>query len=148
MNQHVDDARIKEYNEAYSQIDKDGSNSIVRSELFTIFRILGMYPDDKELQAMYEQVDPQETGEILREKFLNWMERYDLESKRKNRLEETFKVMDKTKEGSIIVGEIVEIMKSLGEEISEQDAKQMIHVLDQNGDNRVSLEEFLALLNK
>lgn len=145
---HVEEHRMKEYNEAFSQIDKDGDNTVSRNELFTIFRILGEYPTDEELQEMIQQVDPNDTGIIERDIFLSLMEKTEIINSNKKKLEETFRILDKNNEGNIVLSEIISTMKNLGEEISEKDAKDMLDELDTNKDGMISLEEFMRLMKQ
>lgn len=144
----AEEHRMKEYNEAFSQIDKDGDNTISRNELFTIFRILGQYPSDEELQEMIQQVDPNDTGVIERDIFLSLMEKTEIINSTKKKLEETFRLLDKDNVGAIVLSEIISTMRSLGEEISERDAKEMLDELDTDKDGSISMAEFMRLMKQ
>lgn len=144
----IEDARQKELFECFAQIDKDGDGTIARRDLFTIFRMLGQYPEELTIEKLCELMDPLESGNIGKEPFLEHMVKFDEEKKKLGRLEETFHLMDKGRTGDIDLAEIIMNMKSLGEDISEKDAEQMIKNLDTNNDGKINLEEFLAMLNK
>ena len=49
--------------------------------------------------------------------------------------------------GTITIVELKEVMKSLGQNPTENELKQMIKSVDDNGDNEIDFEEFLILMS-
>ena len=64
-------------------------------------------------------------------------------AKEKERYYEIFKMFDKKKKGSFGVKELVEVMKLYGMSPNEQEALEMILVIDTDGDGKITFEEFL-----
>lgn len=50
-------------------------------------------------------------------------------------------------DGTITLVELKEVMKSLGQNPTEKELKQMIKSVDDNGDNEIDFEEFLILMS-
>eukprot|EP01080_Neovahlkampfia_damariscottae_P000900 gene900-9811_t len=138
--------KIKEYEEAFHCIDKDRDGDIATPELFTIMRILGFDPTLEELKSLTEQVD--QNGKINYNAYLMLMEKYENEKRKEKKLTETFKLLDKDQGGTLQEGDLQLIMKEIGEEITKEEAKQMIDYIDIDGDGQVTLQEFLEIIGK
>jgi len=62
-------------------------------------------------------------------------------------LKEAFSMFDIDGDGTITIVELKEVMKSLGQNPTENELKQMIKSVDDNGDNEIDFEEFLILMS-
>jgi len=62
-------------------------------------------------------------------------------------LKEAFSMFDIDGDGTITIVELKEVMKSLGQNPTEKELKQMIKSVDDNGDNEIDFEEFLILMS-
>jgi Ca2+-binding EF-hand superfamily protein len=60
----------------------------------------------------------------------------------------TFELVDTDGDGRISAGELVRLMRALGDEISEERADAAVRRLDGDGDGRISLEELSAYLRE
>ncbi|KAJ2449340.1 hypothetical protein EV183_004949 [Coemansia sp. RSA 2336] len=60
----------------------------------------------------------------------------------------SFKMFDKNGDGSISREELKEVMKSLGEDLSEKEIDDMLAEADVNNDNVISFEEFRAMMSQ
>ena len=63
-------------------------------------------------------------------------------------LENLFSMLDSDRDGYITTAELANMKAMIGEGASEQEIDEMIRVADQNGDGRVSYDEFLRLIIK
>ena len=63
-------------------------------------------------------------------------------------IESTFKAIDKDGSGDLDHGEFTTAMNRLGLGLCPHQLVQLVKVLDADGDGEVSLEEFMALVNK
>ena len=59
-------------------------------------------------------------------------------------LEHRFNAIDKDGNGYLDVDEVLEFQKLCGNHITREDAELMVKEMDENGDGRISLEEFIA----
>lgn len=62
--------------------------------------------------------------------------------------QEAFQLFDKDDSGKISVGELREVLKSLGQNPTEQELKNMIQEVDQNNDDEIDLDEFIHMMTK
>eukprot|EP01082_Thalassiosira_pseudonana_P007851 g6917.t1 g6917 contig23:1482794-1483706(-) len=62
-------------------------------------------------------------------------------------LKEAFSMFDIDGDGTITLVELKEVMRSLGQNPTEKELKQMINSVDDNGDNEIDFEEFLILMS-
>ena len=59
---------------------------------------------------------------------------------------EAFKIFDKNDDGSITIQELGVVMKSLGQNPTEDEMKEMIKDIDADGDGEIDFPEFLTVL--
>merc|ERR1712071_468487 len=62
-------------------------------------------------------------------------------------LKEAFSMFDIDGDGTITIIELREVMKSLGQNPTEKELKQMIRSVDADGNNEIDFDEFLILMS-
>merc|ERR1712238_297469 len=62
-------------------------------------------------------------------------------------LKEAFSMFDIDGDGTITIKELKEVMRSLGQNPTDDELKAMISSVDDNGDNEIDFEEFLILMS-
>jgi Ca2+-binding EF-hand superfamily protein len=60
----------------------------------------------------------------------------------------TFEIVDTNKDGHISAAELKQLMKALGEEISDGTAAEVVQEMDGDGDGEISLQEFSAYMSR
>ena len=60
----------------------------------------------------------------------------------------TFEIVDANKDGHITAAELKQLMKALGEDITDETAAEVVKEMDANGDGEISLEEFAAYMSR
>jgi Ca2+-binding EF-hand superfamily protein len=60
----------------------------------------------------------------------------------------TFEIVDMNKDGHITATELKQLMKALGEEITDEIAAEVVEEMDTNGDGEISLEEFSTYMSR
>jgi Ca2+-binding EF-hand superfamily protein len=58
----------------------------------------------------------------------------------------TFELIDSDDDGFISAAELVRLFTVMGEEVTEDQAKQIVRAADSSDDDRISLEEFAAYM--
>ena len=61
---------------------------------------------------------------------------------------EAFKLFDRDGGGTISRTELTAVMKSMGMEITVQEAQEMMNEIDKDGDGDIDFPEFIALMSK
>jgi Ca2+-binding EF-hand superfamily protein len=54
----------------------------------------------------------------------------------------TFEIVDVNKDGHISAAELKQLMKALGEDITDETAAGVVQQMDSDGDGEISLQEF------
>lgn len=60
----------------------------------------------------------------------------------------TFDLVDSNNDGRISAPELQQMMQAMGEDVSEEQAAEMIRKIDTDDDGEVSLEELTAFLSR
>lgn len=143
----LSDEQIQSLKDVFDLFDKDHSGSISTSELGDVMRSLGQNPTDAELQDMVNEVDTDNSGTI---EFNEFMAMMSTSIQPKDFAEETmaaFKVFDKDGSGTISAEELKQVMKSLGENLTDAEIEDMIREADKDNDGTIDYEEFAQLLS-
>ena len=131
------------FKEAFNNFDKDGDGFIKTDKLAYVLRSLGQNHTEAELQDIISEIDIDGNGSIDFSEFLTMMAcKMKENNNHKDEIHEIFKVFDKEGNGFISVAELSHVMTSLGEELTEEEVKEMIKEADIDGDGQVSYEDF------
>ena len=65
-----------------------------------------------------------------------------------NEYKEAFSLFDKDLNGSITIKELGAVLRSMGQNPSENDIKEMIDSLDDNENGTIEFSEFIGLVDK
>nr|AHA51357.1 EF-hand_1 domain-containing protein [Euplokamis dunlapae] len=144
---HLSEAQIVEFREAFAMFDKDGDGSISVSELGTVMRSLGQNPTDHELSEMIREADDDNNGSVDFDEFLLLMSRKMTQLDVDQELLEAFSVFDKDGSGFIDQEELTDVLASLGEDLDDEQVKEMMKQADKDGDGLVSFEEFKDIMS-
>lgn len=60
----------------------------------------------------------------------------------------TFEIVDTNKDGQISAAELKQLMKALGEEITDETAAEVVEQMDSDGDSEISLQEFSDYMSR
>ena len=145
-NSSLTEEQIADCKEAFSLFDKDGDGSISCDELRTVMTSLGENPTTMELEEMIQGVDSDGNGQIEFSEFLTMMAQKMGTRSFNDEALEAFKVLDKDGSGSISESELRQIMSNIGEDITDEEIKEMMNEADLDGDGQVSFKEFAAII--
>lgn len=110
-------------------------------------RNMGQNPTEAELKQMISEVDADGNGLIDFAEFVTLMARKMNNTDKDAEIKEAFNVFDKDGSGKISKDELRSIMKSLGEDLTDEEITQMISEADTNGDGEIDYEEFCHMLS-
>jgi Ca2+-binding EF-hand superfamily protein len=139
----LSDEVLKSYQEAFRIFDRNNDGCITREELGTVMKSLGHQPSDNELQDMVNEVDVDGSGTIEFDEFVQMMaKRIEQRPDDGEDLKEAFEVFDRNKDGYITAEELRQVMRSLGENLTDQELNEMMKAADANGDGIINFNEF------
>jgi Ca2+-binding EF-hand superfamily protein len=64
-----------------------------------------------------------------------------------NRYADSFRILDADGDGKVSATELVQLMRSLGDDVTEEAATKAVKLMDADGDGLVSLDEFAHYLD-
>jgi Ca2+-binding protein (EF-Hand superfamily) len=139
--------RLHELKTAFDFFDKNKDGRISYKELAEIISSLGDPVSERDVRECILEVDLNGDGYVDFEEFVNMMTKKPVdEIEMMMELRKTFRLFDKNGDGQISVQELRESLWSLGEEISEEEAREMIQEADVDGDGYINFEEFARVM--
>ena len=70
----------------------------------------------------------------------------DIPEDRRKEYKDAFEMFDKDKDGAITAKELGIMMRSLGQNPTDEEVKEMIKEVDLNSDGKIELDEFITLM--
>eukprot|EP00792_Barthelona_sp_PAP020_P004965 TRINITY_DN2433_c0_g1_i1.p1 TRINITY_DN2433_c0_g1~~TRINITY_DN2433_c0_g1_i1.p1 ORF type:complete len:149 (-),score=29.94 TRINITY_DN2433_c0_g1_i1:32-478(-) len=138
--------QVAEYREAFMTFDRDMDGKINLTELAIIMRSLGYNPSERELVEIMNTVDTDASGTVEFSEFLAMMAKKVREADSAEDLKKAFRFFDKDKTGKISAYELKNILTTMGEPLSIEDADKLIEVADRNKDGEIDYEEFVNFM--
>jgi calmodulin len=120
-------------------------------EIGSVFRSLGLFPTENELNEMLKEIDIDGDGNFTFDEFVQLMFNMGNLSERSEEQEEmelrqAFRVFDKAGNGYITSSDLRSVLQCLGEQLTEDEIEDMINEVDIDGDGRIDYDEFVASL--
>lgn len=137
---------IQDFKDTFALFDKDGSGTISASELGSIMRSLGQNATDDELADMISEVDIDQSGTIDFDEFLKLMSASVKPADSAEEARAAFKIFDRDNSGTIDAEELRQVMRSLGENVTDQEIDEMIAEADKDANGTIDYEEFVQFL--
>lgn len=146
MSDKLTEEQVAEFREAFKIFDKDGDGKIDRTELGTVMRALGQNPTQREIDDLVNEIDQNNDSVINFAEFLTMMARQVKEQDVEAEILEAFKVFDADGDGKISQAELIRVLTTIGEKLTEEEAKQMLEAADTDSDGQIDIEEFARVL--
>jgi len=140
------DMDIQEIAESFRLSDIIGDGIITENEIPRVLRRIGENPRENELQDMINQVDPKGDGLFDFQLFIRLMTFFDRRIITEPEITEAFKVFDRDGGGSIESAELLHVLSSMGDTMTQEEAEGMIAEADKDGDGAVDYAEFVKTI--
>ncbi|CAM9582169.1 unnamed protein product [Pylaiella littoralis] len=144
----LSEEEIEDYKEAFNNFDKNGDDNIDEGELGVVMRSLGWGypPPDFSHTIVSECVDTDGSGGISFEEFVAMMQLGEVETDFTKEINEAFNFFDKDCDGKVSPSELAEIMRGLGDKLSDDEINLLVKVADIDGDGEISVDEFISFM--
>lgn len=143
------DSRVRieeELEQVFKKFDVNGDGKICASELGSIMGSLGHHPTEDELENMIKEVDADGDGFINLGEFIE-LNTKDIDSTEVlENLKDAFSIFDIDKNGLITAEELLDVLRSLGENCTITDSQKMIAGADRDGDGMINFDEFKDMM--
>jgi len=144
----LSDEMRKEIEEAFNVFDQENTGKMEVKELKVAMRALGFEPRKDEITKMLASVSADQSGEVTREQFIEMMASRLIEKDARDEISKAFRLFDDDETGKITFQNLKRVAKELGESISDEELRDMIHEADLDGDGQVNAEEFYRIMKK
>ena len=132
--------------EAFELIDKKADGEITSDELEKFYENLGEKLTKAELQDMINEVDIEGNGTITFEGFKELMDRKFRSDDVEEELIEAFKKFDQDNNGLIGPEDVFNLLQSFGQDITINEAEEMVKNVDLDQDGFVNYQEFVKMI--
>jgi len=142
----LSDAQKKAAEESFNSFDKKGDSQIKVGDLESALKKIGHNVTGEWMEKMDEFIDTDGTGFVQRDEFLTLVQQKMQADADDRELRDCFRVLDKEKKGEVNTNELRWILKSLGDDLTEDDIDDMIADVDTDGSGWVDYDEFSKLM--
>ena len=132
--------------EAFELIDKKADGEITSDEVEKFYEHLGDKLTKAELQDMINEVDIEGNGTITFEGFKELMDRKFRSDDVEEELIETFKKFEQDNNGLIGPEDVFNLLQSFGQDITINEAEEMVKNVDLDQDGFVNYQEFVKMI--
>ena len=139
---------IEEIKEAFDIFDVDNSGSISAQELLNAMKSLNFDTKNPAIFQMIADFDTDENGQIEFDEFLDMMTARISDRNTRDDLKRVFNLFDEERKGHISVDNLRRVARELGEEISEEELKEIIQRADLDADKQLTFDDFYAVMTK
>lgn len=140
----ITEEQFVEFEEIFKRVDKDNDGAISPEELKQVMESIFKKVPKKKILKMVKDADLDGNGKVDFLEFSKMLKRRT----KKNELLSAFKWFDKNGDGKISINELKEVVKQLGETISDEQLTKMIQDVDKDGDGALDYNEFLNIMVK
>merc|ERR1712066_719093 len=133
---------VEEIKEAFDLFDTDQSGAISVNELTSAMKSLGFDVKHAVVYNMVSDLDADGSGEIEFGEFLDVMTAKISDKNTKEEIDRIFKLFDKDRNGTLEADYLSRVCKELGEDMPEEDVREIIQRADLDGDGVVNLQDF------
>lgn len=144
----LSDEQKADIKEAFDLFDTEGTGTIDTKELKVAIRALGFEPKKEDIKKMVADVDKEGTGKISYADFLQLMTLKMTEKDSNEEILKAFRLFDDDDTGTISFKNLKRVAKELGENLTDEELKEMIEEADLDGDGEVNQDEFLRIMKK
>lgn len=138
----------QEIREAFDQFDTDGSGSIDAKELKVAMRALGFELTREEIREMIRSVAGANVPAIDFNQFMEMMGQKILQRDPYQEILKAFELFDKDHNGSISLKDLKAATIELGENLTDDELREMIKEADRDLDGEVGKLEFVNVMKK
>merc|ERR1712216_606380 len=143
---NLTDEQKNELRDAFDLFDTDGSGAVDFTELHTAMKALGFEPKKEEIAKMVKEMDKDGDATVDFAEFCKMMAEKMNQKDGKEELMKGFKIFYDDNTGKISFKNFQRVAKELGENLSDQELKEIIAEADTDGDGEISEAEFLEVM--
>lgn len=138
--------RTENFREIFISCDSNHDGSLTLFELNRALTKLGYRLTNSDVAIIFSEIDSDESGTISFREFLTLLDKKKESKQAEDELLGAFKVFDQDGNGYVSADELRDTLIKHGENISCDEAEDIVKTADLNGDGRINYEEFVLML--
>ncbi|EAX94678.1 EF hand family protein [Trichomonas vaginalis G3] len=138
--------QLQEAKDAFDLFDTTGTNTIEQKELKIALMTLGFNISKEELRTVVSELDSSNTTTIDFKDFIQIVETLLPSRDPVKELTEAFNLFDIDHTGRITAKNIMDVVASMDEQLTEPEIHEIIAEADKRGEGDITLEEFIDLI--
>lgn len=139
---------MEEIKEAFNLFDTDGSGSIDVKELKAAMRALGFQVKKAEIRKMLVDIDKDDSGAVEYDEFVDMMTSRMANRDTREEIMKVFQLFVDEGTDYITFRNLKKVSQELGENLTDDELREMIDEADRNGDGKIDAEEFYRVMKK
>ncbi|KAM8711223.1 hypothetical protein ACLKA7_000373 [Drosophila subpalustris] len=132
---------------AFSVLTDEPDGSITVKELAAFMRCIGKTATESQLNSMINEIDTDGNGFIDFEEFVSALTRRLSGNLDDDEIRDAFRVYDKENTGFIGPDQLRSVFFDVDQVVHEEEIEEMIRGVDQDGDGKLSYEEFVQMMS-
>ena len=142
----LQEERRKLMREVLDLYDPDNEGFVKSRDIAKILRAMGRTLEDDDEQNFLQAADPDSTGRISKDNFLETVEAmFSLAKEDVNELLDAFKVFDLKNTGKISVKNFKKVLTDIGQEFSEEEVEDILRYIDIDRDGNINIKDFIQV---
>ena len=145
------DDQLNEIQDSFDLFVKDDKDAgdipkIDAEDLLVVMRALGHEPQPSELKKLVQEVDPDNTGQLDFDGYLNIILNKMAERPSELDLQKAFRLFDPAGKRRINFDDLKRIAGQIGEDIEDGELQDMINEADHSGTGEINQEDFVKIV--
>lgn len=139
--------QICDYSECFHIYDTCSCGRLpINRYLKVLMQWCGEFPTPQELWDIEQTIDPQASGIMTFDMFLLAMSKCGRKIISDSELDEAFSVFDRDGSGTIESSELMHVLRTLGDKMTEEESYMMVAEADHDGNGTIDYQEFSSVI--
>ena len=138
--------QLQEAKDAFDLFDTTGTNTIEQKELKIALMTLGFETTKEEIRTVVSELNSSNSNIIEFKDFVEIVETLLVKRDPVAELTEAFKLFDIDGTGRITAKNIMDVVASMDEQLTDPEIHEIISEADKRGEGDITLEEFIDLI--
>ena len=146
MSNDFQEERLKLMRQVLDLYDPNDEGTVQTKDISKILKAMGRTLDNEDEQNFREAADPENTGVISKDNFLETVEAmFSLPKESVNELVDAFKVFDVRNTGKISVKNFKNVLVKIGQDFNENEVDEILKYIDVDRDGNININDFIQV---
>ena len=140
---------ISEFRNIFALMDRSGCGKISSEGMKQLLNLQKCYPNEAELREIMAEIDIDRDGEISFEDFVAYYSKQESSHsavEKDREIKDTFNFLDRNGDGYVTAIDLRNVMRLIGQDVTEEQAEQMLAEVDEEGSGMISYKCFKNMM--